>query len=78
LDEPSAGLDPRSVRWLSAFMLAQRQAGKTIVFATHDLQLVEAVATRAYVLDEQHHLLAEAPAAEILANQPLLSAANLI
>ncbi|HVP21357.1 MAG TPA: energy-coupling factor ABC transporter ATP-binding protein [Anaerolineaceae bacterium] len=78
LDEPSAGLDPRSVRWLTEFMLAQGQASKSIVFATHDLQLVQSVASRACVLDEEHHLLAEGAAADILANEQILLAANLI
>jgi cobalt/nickel transport system ATP-binding protein len=78
LDEPSAGLDPRSVRWLTEFMLSQRQEGKSIVFATHDLHLVQAVATHACVLDEDHHLLGEGTASAILADQVVLQIANLI
>ena len=52
LDEPSAGLDPRSVSWLTDFIITQGSAGKTAVLSTHDLTLVEATADRVYVLDE--------------------------
>ncbi len=37
LDEPSAGLDPRSQSWLEDFIIDQVRAGKTMVTATHDL-----------------------------------------
>lgn len=52
LDEPLAGLDPRSVSWLTDFIITQGSAGKTVVLSTHDLALVEATADRVYVLDE--------------------------
>ncbi len=78
LDEPSAGLDPRSVSWLKDFILAQKRAGKTVVLSTHDLPFVEATADRVYVLDETHQIIAEGPPAAILADQPLLVRANLL
>jgi len=77
LDEPSAGLDPRSVSWLIEFVETQRQTGKTAVIATHDLGLVEAAADRVCVLDEAHHLIAEGTPREILADRSLLIASNL-
>ncbi len=78
LDEPTAGLDPRSVTWLLEFINEQGRQGKTVALATHDLTLVEAVADRVYVLDEQHHVAAEGTPGEILRDRELLLRANLI
>jgi len=77
LDEPSAGLDPRSVSWLIDFIQSQGKAGKTVVLATHDLGLVEAVADRIYVIDENHKIIAEGATREILSNHAMLVQANL-
>jgi cobalt/nickel transport system ATP-binding protein len=77
LDEPTAGLDPRSQAWLVEFLAGQGAAGKTIVTATHDLRIVGAIAERAYVLDETHHLVAQGAVSEILADRALLAACNL-
>jgi cobalt/nickel transport system ATP-binding protein len=78
LDEPSAGLDPRSQSWLEDFMIDQVRAGKTIVTATHDLALAEAVADRICVFNEAHRLVADGTPADILADQALLAECNLI
>jgi cobalt/nickel transport system ATP-binding protein len=78
LDEPTAGLDPRSISWLIDFINAQGQAGKTVVLATHDLGFVEAVADRVYVFDETHRVVAAGTPPEIMANEPLLIQANLM
>jgi cobalt/nickel transport system ATP-binding protein len=77
LDEPSAGLDPRSVSWLINFITSQANAGKTVVLATHDLDFVEAVASHVCVLDENHHLIAAGTPQDILNDQKLLIEANL-
>lgn len=73
LDEPSAGLDPRSVAWLIDFIHSQA----TVVLATHDLRLVDAVADRIYVMDENHRIVAEGPTKEVLSNHDLLVRVNL-
>lgn len=78
LDEPSAGLDPRTVSWLIEFINAQSSNGKTIILATHDLSLAEATADRVYVLDEKHQLIAESTPGKILSDRSLLIKANLI
>jgi cobalt/nickel transport system ATP-binding protein len=77
LDEPTAGLDPRSVSWLVAFINTQASAGKTIITATHDLDLVAACTDRVYVLDEDHRLMAEGTPGQILGDSGLLLKANL-
>jgi cobalt/nickel transport system ATP-binding protein len=78
LDEPSAGLDPRSQSWLEDFMIDQVHAGKTIITATHDLSLAEVVADRVCVFNEAHQLVADGTPAEILSSQRLLAECNLI
>ena len=78
LDEPTAGLDPRSQSWLIDFILEQRQAGKTMVTATHDLSIVEEIADRIYILDEAHQLVAEGAPGDLLKDTDLLVACNLV
>jgi cobalt/nickel transport system ATP-binding protein len=78
MDEPTAGLDPRSQSWLVDFIIEQGEAGKTIVTATHDLNIVGSIADRVYVLDEEHHLVAQGTPAEILFDRSLLIACNLV
>jgi cobalt/nickel transport system ATP-binding protein len=78
LDEPSAGLDPRTVSWLIEFINVQSNKGKTIILSTHDLPLVEATADRVYVLDEQHQIIAESNPGNILSDRSLLIKANLV
>jgi cobalt/nickel transport system ATP-binding protein len=77
-DEPSAGLDPRSRHWLLELMSELGEAGKTIVFATHELEQLEWIADRCLVLSEQHSALAAGPPADILGDRELLLAANLV
>lgn len=45
-DEPLSGLDATSREWLVGFLGQLRDAGKTLVIATHDKGLVDAVASR--------------------------------
>jgi cobalt/nickel transport system ATP-binding protein len=77
-DEPTAGLDPRSRHWLLELMIELGEAGKTIVFASHELDQLESIADRCLVLSEQHRELAVGVPAEILADRELLLAANLV
>ncbi|HEX9116980.1 MAG TPA: ABC transporter ATP-binding protein [Anaerolineae bacterium] len=77
LDEPTAGLDPRSQAWLLDFLAAQGRAGKTVITATHDLDIVEAIAERAILLGEDHRVVADCPPAAALADRDLLVACNL-
>jgi cobalt/nickel transport system ATP-binding protein len=78
MDEPTAGLDPRSQSWLVDFIIEQGQAGKTIITATHDLNIVESIADCVYVVNEDHHIVAEGAPDEILSNHELLIACNLM
>jgi ABC-2 type transport system ATP-binding protein len=46
LDEPEQRLDRGGRRWLTARLLAEKQAGRGVLFASHDRGLVGAVADR--------------------------------
>ena len=78
LDEPTAGLDPRTQVWLVEVLDELHSLGKTIVTATHDLSILEEIADRAYVMAEDHALVAEGPPNEILNDLDLLLRVNLI
>ena len=77
MDEPTAGLDPRSQSWLVDFLIEQGRAGKTVVTATHDLNIVDSIADRVYVLDEDHQVVAHGTPDEVLSNHDLLLECNL-
>ena len=78
MDEPTAGLDPRSQSWLVDFIVDQAQMGRTIVTCTHDLGIVETIADRVYVMDEAHRIAAEGEPEAILRDTALLIACNLV
>jgi len=78
LDEPTANLDPRTRGWAIDFLLSLAERGKTLVVATHDLEIADIVAQQVYVLGEDHRLTAEGPPQEVLADDELLLRTNLI
>jgi len=78
MDEPTAGLDPRSQAWLADFIVDQSRFCKTMITATHDLSIVETIADRVCVFNEAHQLVAAGRPSEILKNAELLAACNLI
>ena len=73
LDEPSAGLNPRARRSLIGLLQTLPQ---TLIIASHDLALVGRLAQRVVILDEGR-IIADGPAAEILADKALLEAHGL-
>jgi len=78
LDEPTAGLDPRSSRALVDTIIEAEEAGKTVVTATHDLHVVSEIARRVLVIGEDRRILASGAPEEILTDRSLLLAANLV
>lgn len=78
LDEPTAGLDPRSQSILLEILEELHQAGLTLITATHDLVLLPHLADRAIVLSEEHRIVADGPVGAILSNTDLLLSVNLI
>ena len=77
LDEPTTGLDPRSQSWLVEFILDQRQQGKTVITATHNLEVAEEIASAVYVFNEDHHIVASGAPEDILCDHELLHSCNL-
>ena len=77
-DEPTAALDPRTQQWLVDLIAELGNAGKTIVMATHDLDVLEVVADRCLVFSEDHVIVAEGPPRAVLADRELLLKVNLI
>jgi cobalt/nickel transport system ATP-binding protein len=78
LDEPTAGLDPRSSSALVDLILTAGEGGKTVITATHDLHIVQGIATRVLVIGEDRKVLATGTPGEILSDRALLLAANLV
>lgn len=78
LDEPSSDLDPRTRAWLREFLRELRCNGKTIVTATHDLELASETSERCVVLNEQHRIVGSGRTEEVLSDKGLLLEANLI
>jgi cobalt/nickel transport system ATP-binding protein len=78
LDEPTAGLDPRTQLWLIELLQDLAQAGKTIITATHDLDIIEQISTRAIVFGEDHTIKADSHCTKVMNDLDLLLSANLI
>ena len=78
LDEPTNALDPRSQVWLLELLEEWRDAGKTVVLATHDLSIAAESADRLVVLSEDHAVAADGTPDDVLGQHDLLLAVNLI
>lgn len=78
LDEPTNGLDPKTQRWLTGVLLQLNRAGRTIITATHNLDLAHAISRRALVLSENHQLVCDGPTHSVLGDRELLIRVNLI
>ncbi len=78
LDEPTAGLDPKTTRDLMDIILAEHAAGKTVVTATHDVHLVEEMADCVHVFGEGKTVMRSLPPTELLADEAFLQDHNLI
>lgn len=77
LDEPTATLDPRTQSQIVDLIQQWQGTSKTVVTATHQLEIIEDIADRIIVLEEGKVIAAGTPA-EVLANGELLLRANLI
>jgi cobalt/nickel transport system ATP-binding protein len=76
LDEPTAALDPHSRDELTHFLAGHAGEGRTIITATHDLDIVAGIATRAVVMS-QGRVIGDGDTAAILADGELLRRARL-
>jgi cobalt/nickel transport system ATP-binding protein len=78
LDEPTSGLDPRNRAFLVDMLLGLSDAGRTVVIATHDLDLARDVTTKSVVISEDHCLAAAGETSSVLDDLDLLEKVNLI
>jgi cobalt/nickel transport system ATP-binding protein len=79
LDEPTAGLDPRSKAVLLELIERLNEQGRTVVTTTQELEVAPIVGTRAVVFgDVERRPIAEGPVESILESTELLVRANLI
>jgi cobalt/nickel transport system ATP-binding protein len=76
LDEPTVTLDPRSQSQVVDLIQQWKGSSKTVVTATHQLEIVEDIADRVLVL-EAGRIIAAGTSTEILSNTDLLLRANL-
>jgi cobalt/nickel transport system ATP-binding protein len=77
-DEPTAALDPRTQHWLVELIAELNAAGKTIVLATHDLDVLDSLADRCLVFTEDHRIGRIGTAADVLGDRRLLLEVNLV
>lgn len=78
LDEPTASLDPRSTSRLLDFMDDLRRDGKTIITATHDLEIVSEIADRVILFCAEHEISVEGAPHDVLADDARLIECNLL
>lgn len=59
LDEPLTGLDKKSQQVLMDFLFSWKKAGKTLIIATHDENLMKKIADRVISIGDNHELVTE-------------------
>ncbi len=77
LDEPTAALDPKSESQMIDFLVSCGGGRKTVVTATHDLDLIEDIADYCHVFQRGRIVAAGTPS-EILNDHELLLKTNLV
>ena len=73
LDEPYAGLFPQMVERVKDIMKAMRADGRTIIFISHNMDIVRELSDRIIVL-EGGSLLAQGDVAEVLSSEKVIDA----
>lgn len=77
LDEPTSALDPKSQSQLIDLIQSWKSTSKTVITATHDLEIVEDVADIVVVMQEGRIVGSGAPQ-QVLSHFELLLKANLV
>lgn len=72
LDEPTRGLDYAAKRVLSSTIARLAEAGKSVVIATHDVEMAAQTCDRVVVMAEGE-IVSDGPAREVLASSQLLA-----
>jgi cobalt/nickel transport system ATP-binding protein len=77
LDEPTAGLDPQTARDIIGVLQKAHADGRTVVFATHDLHIVEEIADVIHVFGAGRKIIRSGTPEEILSDMLFLQKHNL-
>jgi cobalt/nickel transport system ATP-binding protein len=77
LDEPTDALDPKSQSHIIDLLAGWGGGAKTVVTATHDLDIVEDIADTCFIF-QGGKVLAEGPPGDLLRDEPLLRRSSLI
>ena len=77
MDEPTAALDPKSRGQIIDFLADTSGPAKTVITATHDLDIIEDIADYCFIF-QNGSIAGGGTPASILADRPLLEATSLI
>ncbi|MGH0053924.1 MAG: ATP-binding cassette domain-containing protein [Sphaerochaetaceae bacterium] len=66
MDEPTVGIDPQSRSFILSFVKQLAKEGSTIIYTSHYIEEVEAVASRIYIMDSGH-MIAQGTLPELIA-----------
>lgn len=66
MDEPTVGIDPQSRNYILDFVKKIAAEGTTVIYTSHYIEEVEAVASRIYIVD-QGHVIASGTLKELIA-----------
>jgi energy-coupling factor transporter ATP-binding protein EcfA2 len=67
LDEPTRGLDPNEKEWLADFLQSQSRLGRTVIMATHDVELAASCCQRV-VITGCGQVVVDGPAREVMSH----------
>ena len=78
LDEPTAGLDPATVRQVVDIIIDANLEGKTIITATHDLHIIEEISDTVYCFGREKKIIRTGEPRELLKDSQFLRDNNLV
>ena len=78
LDEPTAGLDPLTVRHIVDILVEANQRGKTIITATNDLHIVAEISDTVYVFGRSKRIVKGGASESIMNDRLFLGENNLV
>ena len=78
IDEPLSSLDPKTQTFFIDLLLELNRSGKTIIFTTHHLDLIDHLQPRVAVLSDEHTIQKTGSTPEILSDEEVLISVNLI
>jgi cobalt/nickel transport system ATP-binding protein len=78
VDEPLSSLDPKTQTFFVELLIELNHTGKTIIFTTHHLDLIDHLQPRVAVISSEHTIERACSAEEILSDRDFLISINLV